>query len=185
MHMTDKRRDYRFVRHTMAGWRNHPGCEMWAVTNYVICLRRRGGWLPISEDLDELFLTCRDLISSVPHDHTIRYIVSVCCEAALRKGLDEEFFALTEQFAHLLENEDKGYWMKNGTRWVPGVLLMFRRMMAESDPRALMNLTRDCLSIMGNAPMKNTGNWVRTQWLKRLLPRLPWTSRLLARVLFM
>jgi hypothetical protein len=61
---------------------------------------------------------------------------------------------------------------------------MFRRMMAESDPRALMNLTRDCLSIMGNAPMKNTGHWVRTQWLKRLLPRLPWTSRLLARVLF-
>ncbi|GAB6096688.1 hypothetical protein JCM14469_29410 [Desulfatiferula olefinivorans] len=185
MHMTDKRRDYRFVRHIMAGWRNHPGCEMWAVTNYVICLRRRGGWLPISEDLDELYRTCRDLIAFVPHDHTIRYIVSVCCEAALRKGLDEEFFALTEQFAHLLANEDKGLWMRNGTRWVPGVLLMFRRMMAESDPRALMDLTRECLSIMGNSPMKNTGNWVRTQWLKRLLPRLPWPRRLLAWVLFL
>jgi len=181
LHLSGRRKDRLFVRKLMAGWRDHQGSEMWAVTNYVICLRRYGGILPLREDLDELYRTTRDLIASVPHDHTIRYIVSAFCAAALRKGYDEEFLAYVGQFEHLLKSGDKRYWMARNFVWLPDVILLFKRMLVESDHTNLGGLTRELKSLLASHPTKMASRWVRKEWLKRIMPRLTWAERIRTR----
>ncbi|MFA6009501.1 MAG: tetratricopeptide repeat protein [Desulfobacteraceae bacterium] len=185
MHMTGKRRDFLFVRKIMAGWREHQGSEMWAVTNYVICLRRLPGMFPVSEDLDELYNTTKDLITLVTHDHTIKFIVCVCCETALRKNEDDTFLSLADQFDHIINGKNENFWMVKNYVWAPDILMMFKRLIMEPEDKNIIVLTRELLSFIGKTPIFNTGNWIRKEWLKRAIPRLKWAERIRIRILFL
>ena len=76
-----KERRHRLGRQLFSDWRNRRGVPLWSIANYTLCLPRFR-----KRDLEEVIVTCRDALASLPHDHSARYLACMQAEACALAG---------------------------------------------------------------------------------------------------
>ncbi len=172
---TGKQKDIRWTRNLMKDWRRRPGCEMWAVANYLMSLRASDVPFGSREDLDELHASSRDALEALPHDHTARYVVCVLCETTLRKKMEEAFVDHVNRFEAILMDDDEQWWMWPDYSWTPGFLLWFRDLVIEEDPEKVEFLFRK-LKVYKSI----SHPWVQWTIFRGLKGKLPLWGRLKA-----
>lgn len=185
IYATGDNRDMRRVRNHMADWRERPGCEMWAVANYVNSLRKieRKRRFPISEDLNELYATSKDALERLPYDHTVKYIACVLCESALRLGKDEAFLEFMGRFRPLILSDDEDLWMRGDYAWVPEILDEFTEMMTCGDKARIIAQSKKFRGLLASIHKPHLMPWVKKEWLGRVKKKLPFGRYLLMRIM--
>ena len=157
----------------MADWREHQGVFMWAVANYVECLRGDDG---SGDDLEEIYATCRDVMEHLPHDHATRLHAAAHCEAALRLGRVQEFKDAVARYRLILEDDSDRYRMTDDYKHMPHVLLIFEKLLGHPDAGAdqILEWTRAVRRTRRQPPDR----WVQDLWKRMVRDRLGFWQRL-------
>ncbi|MBA4367063.1 MAG: hypothetical protein C0403_05425 [Desulfobacterium sp.] len=159
------RREFEELKNWMKDWRNHPGCEMWALNNYMIGLQHGKDGLNKGDTLNELYTSSRFAIDNLHHDHTIRYIVSLYCMTCLWLGKDDQLCEYVTRFDSLLRDENSNYWFHSEYKWLPGVLIFFKELITSADHGNIRKLTSSVVNLL---PGFTGERWVRIEWMKRI-----------------
>ncbi len=105
---------YRKARRVAAGWQKRPGVQMWAITNYVMCLKGSG-----KKQLKELRTTCGDALAGLAHDHCARYLAFREAEAHALLGDRQGFFECWKRHREYFEGRlEKEEWFETTRRYL-------------------------------------------------------------------
>jgi hypothetical protein len=125
----------RQVKEWMENWRDLPGIQMWAVANYLLAVKSDDSFRTPLTQLQEQFATSRDCLQTLAFDHTVRFLGSLYCEAALRLGQYQEFVDSVERYRSLLEDDQTEYWFPRKQAHLPKTLLLFHDLYTTDDPQ--------------------------------------------------
>lgn len=151
----------------LATWRNHAGCELWVVSNYLIAIEGNRN-LERKKQLQLIFDNARDAVDTLPADHTKQYVICKYCEAALRLGQDDNFLSWTKRYQNILEDTDSGYWQRPEDLHLPWTILQFQKLL-KTVPRLAHPLT---VRFKQEVNERKVGEWVPEEWEKRASEKL-------------
>jgi hypothetical protein len=128
----------REARTFMAGWRQRTGVGMWVVANLVMCcssLRRKR--------LREVFLSCRDALASLPHDHCARYLVYVEAESCALLGEQNAFLETWERYKNYFDGKlEEHEWFEVRRRHLLADVPMMARYLKDGQRRRYAKAVR-------------------------------------------
>jgi tetratricopeptide (TPR) repeat protein len=153
-------------RKWLSQWRQHKDVKMYAVTNYTLSIRGKGGRRRLSAgDLQEIADSSRDALKTLVYDSTPRYLACGLCEAQLRLGRHEEFVASMKQYAGLIDNQDKRLWME-GYKTLPTLLGHFLQLLQSKNENEVCAATR---AFMNSSCARG---WAARLWRRMLRKRV-------------
>jgi tetratricopeptide (TPR) repeat protein len=126
------------ARKFLAGWRERVGVGMWVVANYVMCfsaLRKR--------DLKEVFLSCRDALAGLPHDHCAKYLVHLEAEACALLGDRDSFLRIWSEHRDYLDGKlENNEWFETKRRHLLDELPAMARFLEQNEERLYRKAVR-------------------------------------------
>jgi hypothetical protein len=95
-------------RRLFSDWRDRNGVAMWMIANYAICLSRFR-----KDELTERYLSCKDALEGLPHDHCAKYLVYLQAEAAALLGDEQALLTTWSTYQHYFDGKiEEGEYFK-------------------------------------------------------------------------
>jgi len=147
----------------MSNWREQPGLQMWGGTNYLMALTAKTSGVP-RRDLPKLqHEAARDMLGSLSHDYTARYVATLYCEAALYLGQTDEFRDALQHYRTLLQDTDEGLWMHRDKIPTPWALLVLEQLLDARDEAETWRISREFANYVHRADFPFRSWWRLTE----------------------
>ncbi len=162
------------LRKWMTNWRERNDVEMWALVQYINSLRQDSNR---HRQTAEIYQTAHDTLARIAPDYTMKYLVCVLCEGALRLGHDQEFLETYLQYESLINDDSDRFWIPGSYIQIPPLLRHFKYLI-ETGELDYYHIKLGHKAVMKCFVNKYT-KWAILEWKTRLKQCVPFWRRFL------